>query len=473
MNVRRQFVGRARAACVWAILGSTMFLLGGCPLIPIGGGGGGGGGGEGGEPNNDEIRNKTFVGAANCALCHSGKHDEWAETLHSKALEALEGVGQGSNPACLVCHTVGFGQTDGFVDKTTTNYLANVQCENCHGAGGAHLRDPLNLAVRPVVSLSADVCGACHTDVHHPNFDQWSESRHARVTPDVAAQIVAGGTSVNNCGQCHSGEVFFRSRLNGETVADDAFVGKNPDELIPVTCAICHDPHARTGNAAAPETGRDFQLRFKEVASPTPSNVVEDTTNPERFNLCGQCHHDRGRTWDISTRGPHHSIQSNVYVGEMPMPEGQTDTPLVLSRVSVHSFAPEQCATCHMYRKDFESAEAPTISGHNFTVNTAGCATTGCHPSAEAAASAKATLQGEVKSRLDAIAARLGAPATWEYTSGGGPDAAGQTALSDQVRKARFLYYYVTNDLSLGVHNPAYVHAMLDKAEELLKEVGM
>jgi len=420
-----------------------------------------------------DVRNRAFVGADNCQLCHPGAHEDWSKTLHAKALDTLEAIGQGNNGQCIGCHTVGFGQQDGFVDRMTTPHLAGVQCENCHGAGGNHLRDPLNEQYTPVIDLSADVCGACHVGAHHPNFEQWSESGHHAVTEGVAEDLLEGGSSVNNCGLCHSGDVFVAVNVFGDTVPADAFDGLTAEYLTPITCAVCHDPHARTGFAAAPDTDRDYQLRFRQVASPTPSNAVEDTTNPQRFNLCGQCHHDRGRTWEASTRPPHHSLQANVYVGEMPVSDVETQDPLVLNRVSVHSFTPEQCSTCHMYRQDFNSEEAPAISGHNFTVNNAGCATSGCHPTTDAAVAAQATLQAEVQTRLDGIAERLGDRATWDYTSEGGPDEAGQAALGDWVKQTRFLYYYTTNDGSLGVHNPDYVRSMLDKAEELLDDNGM
>jgi hypothetical protein len=162
-----------------------------------------------------------------------------------------------------------------------------------------------------------------------------------------------------------------------------------------------------------------------------------------------------------------------VYVGEMAIPDPETQEPLVLSRVSVHSFAPEQCATCHMYRRDFQDELAPAISGHNFTVNNAGCATSGCHPSTDAAVAAQATLEVEVQSRLDDIASRLGDPTTWEYVANGGPDDAGQATLADEVKQVRFLYYYALEDGSLGVHNPDYVRSILEKAEELLTGLGL
>lgn len=469
MKKETRWSGLARVVSTSTLLVVGTVWLVGCPETippPDGGDGGGDGGGV------IDVTNKNFVGADTCKLCHKSTHDEWSQTLHVGALETLEAIGQGANAQCVGCHTVGFGQTDGFVSKTATPYLAGVQCENCHGAGGNHYRDPLNDQFTPQISIAADVCGACHTGSHHPNVEQWTESGHATVVPDVAADLIEGGSFVNNCGICHSGDVFYSINIKGETVPEDAFVTKTPEELTPVTCAICHDPHARTGFAATPDEGRDFQLRFRQVASPTPSNTIEDVTNPQRFNLCGQCHHDRGRTWETTTRAPHHSNQANVYAGEMPVSDLESQDPLVLGRVSVHSFAPEQCSTCHMYRQDFQSEEAPEISGHNFTINNAGCAASGCHPSSESAIQAQALLQTEVSERFADIVERLGDPTTWEYTAAGGPDADGQALLSDQLKQARFLYYYALNDGSLGVHNPAYVRSMIEKAEALLTEAG-
>lgn len=463
MNARRKFT---ETVVGWCGIGLLVCALAGCPAtMPPDGN-------ENDNTTGDSGLTGKYVGAATCALCHPGPHAEWAGTLHARALESLEAIGQGGNAQCVGCHTVGFGEEGGFVDRATTNSLAGVQCESCHGPGGDHVRDPINDAFKPIIDISADVCGACHQGSHHPNFEQWGMSLHAQINETVTGDLLEGGDFVNNCGLCHSGDVFYRVNVRGETVPPDAFTGLNPEDLTPITCAICHDPHSRTNNAATPDSGRDYQLRFRQVASPTPSNTVEDVTNPQRFNLCGQCHHDRGRTWVTGSRPPHHSNQANVYVGEMPMPDPESEPPLVLSRVSVHSFAPEQCATCHMYRQDFQSEQAPAISGHDFAVNNAGCATSGCHPSTEAAIAAQATLQAEVRARLDAIAMRLGDPATWEYTSNGGPNNDGQTALPDAVKQARFLYYYALVDGSFGVHNPDYVRSMLVKAEALLVELG-
>ncbi|MHC5109815.1 MAG: multiheme c-type cytochrome [Planctomycetota bacterium] len=413
-----------------------------------------------------------FAGSDVCISCHTNTHGDWQETLHATALDALKSIGQETNAECLPCHTVGFGEDGGYVDEATTLSLANVGCESCHGAARDHVDNVGDESMRPIKDISAEVCGACHTGSHHPNFDEWQTSNHATVTASIAQQMVEGNGFTNACGVCHSGDVVYRSVISGETVGNNDFAGMAVEDLNGITCVICHDPHAQTGNATEPGDGRDFQLRWPEVANPTPTNTVQAATDSDRFNLCGQCHHSRGQTWQSTSRGPHDSIQANVYLGEMPSPVDENDVaqPLVVSRTSIHALAPEQCATCHMYRQDFQDEEAPAIAGHSFEISFLGCATSGCHPSQDAAQAAQATLIGEVQTRLDDILIRLGDPAEWEYTANDGPEMQG--GVSDELKQIRFLYYYVIEDGSFGVHNPRYVRDILSAAEDTLTEIG-
>jgi hypothetical protein len=412
-----------------------------------------------------------YLGSTRCADCHARYHSDWAETLHAGALETLEAIGQGTNPDCLGCHTVGYGEEGGFVDRATTNDLAGVGCEACHGGARDHVMNISDESLRPVIDISANLCGQCHTGSHHPNFDEWSESGHADVTEGVDEELIVGGSFVNTCGPCHSGTVRYKSVILTETVPENEFEGQEPEDLIAITCAICHNPHQRTGNATDPGDGRDFQLRYPETAYPTPTNTIEAATDPTRFNICGQCHHSRGRNWTSTSRGPHGSVQSNVYVGEMATPDtgDEAGEPLVPSMVHKHIEAREQCATCHMYRKDFGSEQAPAIAGHTFQVTFEGCMTTGCHSTG--IESRLETFQANVQERLDEIEDRLGDPATWEYSSEGGP--MDQSTISDNVKKIRFLLKYVEADGSRGVHNPDYVLSMLDEAERLLDVEGL
>jgi hypothetical protein len=455
---------RSRTGLLATIAGGCLVFAVGCPdlFTPATGGGGV-------LTGNSGLTGK-FVGSARCSLCHVNTHAKWSQTLHASALDTLEEVGQGTNAACLPCHTVGYGKAGGFADRATTNDLAGVGCEDCHGAARDHVENVEDESLRPPVDISAALCGTCHTGAHQPTYEQWQQSSHAAVVQGVAEDITeTGDFYTNTCGVCHVGDIYYQATLQGKTVASDAFVGAAVSSLNGITCAVCHDPHERTGNAIMPDEGRDFQLRFPEVATPTATNTVAAATDTTRFNGCGQCHHSRGTIWTATSRGPHHSVQSNVYAGEMPMPDGAE--PLVFSRVSVHSFAPEQCATCHMYRQDFQSDVAPAISGHSFEINRSSCATTGCHPSTAQAQAVQATLREEISGRLDDLEARLDAWGNWKYSAEGGPE--DQSAIPDEILQVRFLLEYAQNDGSLGIHNPAYIRDMLLKADELLKSLGL
>lgn len=505
-------LGRDSHRTLWLIgvpLAACLALtLAGCPLPP----GGGGGGGTG----NSGLTGK-YIGSTACKTCHSTAHTEWSETLHATALETLEEIGQGSNAACVGCHTVGFGEAGGFANRATTNDLAGVGCEACHGAGqdhqrwatvssgvhvrfkgvaclGCHAADasiPLDLSTQNIMSrnLSSSVCGRCHQGEHHPTFEDWEESRHSQLQETLLEEF-ADGTNAASCGACHSGDYFYWAKIQNVTSFVDMKAGttvtvgnamlkdKTEEQMAKIECAICHDPHAKTGKAIQPEDGRDYQLRFDQIKFATPTNDLTAAQDPTRFNICGQCHHARNRVWTDSSREPHPSDQVNVFFGEMPLPPSDP-TPIVASRPSVHLGAPEQCSTCHVYRRPIQEGIAPAVSGHTFEVNFAGCVAAGCHQSEAIAQTKFNGLKVEMDGRAAAVKTALDAWAvahpvegkgalSWEYTSEGGPSSSGQAKIPNAIKKARYIYYYVVAGGGNGVHNPDYVREGLINALALV-----
>jgi hypothetical protein len=337
-------------------------------------------------------------------------------------------------------------------------------------------------SLRPPVSIASSVCGQCHTGEHQPNYDDWLTSKHAAVEPELVPRFAAG-TSLTSCGKCHSGDYFYHAILKGETIGNTFLQGKSGEEMAGITCAICHNPHAKTGNAATPEDGRDYQLRYPQIKYTTPTTDLTMAQDPTRFNLCGQCHHSRDRVWTNSNREPHPSDQANVFFGEMPLPASNPD-PIVPFRNSVHLNTPEQCSTCHVARKMEQGGIAPSISGHTFEVNFIGCVQ--CHGSVEIAQARLENLEAELDLRnelileaLDDWEARNSDPGEfcdtvahtgpcWEFTSEGGPadNAGGQGMIPDDIKKARYIYYYVKDGGGTGVHNPDFVREALILAEE-------
>ena len=154
------------------------------------------GGHNGQAPAQPGAQAAAFVGADVCRACHRNQHAAWTTTVHSEALGTLEAAGQDGNAGCLPCHTVGFGEPTGFVSKDDTPHLANVQCENCHGAGGNHVGNPAQNGM--LVPLEADLCGQCHQGFHHPTFEQWSSSAHGHALETIQNHA-HGGDSCLAC----------------------------------------------------------------------------------------------------------------------------------------------------------------------------------------------------------------------------------------------------------------------------------
>src|ERR1041385_8896226 len=100
-NAFRTVMGLTLAVpLIWSLMGV------GCPA---GSGGTGGTGETGGDttggggtttPGDSGVTGK-YKGPNACAQCHANIHSDWMGTLHSRALEVLESVGQGTNPDCL------------------------------------------------------------------------------------------------------------------------------------------------------------------------------------------------------------------------------------------------------------------------------------------------------------------------------------------------------------------------------------
>ncbi len=278
-----------------------------------------------------------------CSGCHPGPQLEWVETAHADAWAGLQGSGHAAG-YCEACHNVsalGNGVTDPNVAWTATGdpRFLDVQCESCHGPGLGHVTYPAG--EQPLASLDAMLdatngCGECHNGTHHPFVEQWSTSAHGK-GPNTA---YAGGRSA--CAPCHEGkaalEVTFGVNAN--------YLEKGGDELLTITCAVCHDPH---GSAF------DGQLRAS-IDLPT-----ED-------NLCMRCHSRSGTPW--SSHGPHAAQGFLILgrdVGYVPPGSG------LKLEVIPNPHGPRNneglCATCHMQRGTFTDAAGNFVLesvGHSF-----------------------------------------------------------------------------------------------------------
>jgi peroxiredoxin len=112
------------------------------------------------------LRAKGYSGSEACGVCHESQHETWELTNHAHAFDTLVKHGSESDPECVSCHVVGFGQSGGFDLTTRAHELEDVGCETCHGRGGPHLT--------PVTEAKGDyqkACLGCHDTKHSLGFD--------------------------------------------------------------------------------------------------------------------------------------------------------------------------------------------------------------------------------------------------------------------------------------------------------------
>jgi len=472
------------------------------------------------------IINNGFVGSGGCSGCHGDKCGEWLTTRHSTATRELQDTNGAISDFflanCVVCHSVGRGQPTGFVNLKSTPHLANVGCETCHGPSAAHKYGDHDV-VHPVVSLAAEICGGCHTDSHHPTYDEWTNTLHAVVTPHVAEYFLdpdplTGQQRQMSCGACHSGATRMAMLANYQ----DMLAGRTNALTLPsaheaatygVTCSVCHDPHSKYN---------DFQLRnrlfstnfFTLGTSYASTNVVRTnfsgtvTTNfyflntafatqyDENIQICAQCHNSRGAKWTDTSRPPHHSPQYNLLIGSVQAGYLNGTTPMP----SPHGLNTNGCAQCHVVHVTPPGTIAdtnPVVTGHSFEMNLIGCVAAGCHRSTNNARGFLVGMQADTTNGISEIVGLLNTWATtkapaiirtnygalaWEYTTPGtlgnpsgntsvvGPPSGGtgvpnlQTNIPNTIKQARFNLYTVFHDQSLGAHNPDYTLRLLDLA---------
>jgi hypothetical protein len=120
----------------------------------------------------------AYAWADSCKTCHEPVYVAWAKTKHASALNRLSAAEQ--EKECVGCHLT--GPKTKVIDA---NKVLNqgVQCESCHGAAAAHVKDP---AVRTGLTKMppASLCEECHSD-KSPHFKGFFYSAMAGLSHKV------------------------------------------------------------------------------------------------------------------------------------------------------------------------------------------------------------------------------------------------------------------------------------------------
>jgi hypothetical protein len=111
-----------------------------------------------------------FIGVEECTICHDEARKVWDGTPHSHAYKTLQDDFKEYNLECVNCHVTGYdkpgGSTVTYVEK-----LKDVQCEECHGPGSLHAKNPDKKDLIILKPNPQSCVSQCHHPPHVENFD--------------------------------------------------------------------------------------------------------------------------------------------------------------------------------------------------------------------------------------------------------------------------------------------------------------
>lgn len=319
-----------------------------------------------------------------CTSCHSGTNDQftpWAKSGHAEIFKDNVNNPNGHySTSCVVCHTAGYDPktvNDGIDDQSdwqalvdsgklthgaVTNWAdilaqfpksarrANIQCENCHGPnnGPGHARLDGSRS-----SIASDVCATCHGEPpRHGRFQQWQLSGHANYEIARAEGMSAG------CAKCHSGQGFIQWAKKGFT--GSVTVNWTEDDIEPITCAACHEPHDVGTTSGSASTNSTVRL----MGSTTMLDAGFKAENVGKAATCMMCHNSRrglkndGTFGSDLSRATHLGPQTDILMGQnMYFTE--------VGKPGFHSKIEDSCVTCHMEETDPPAGLSYNLGGTN------------------------------------------------------------------------------------------------------------
>jgi hypothetical protein len=418
----------------------------------------------------------------NCIKCHT---TGWDQTANNGNFGYLAHKANGATPAWDTTWTKNASVTGSYIktnDMTNWNQMntsypnlvatATIGCEDCHGPANYHSTTGSKLGI----SRNSDPCMQCHAanfpGGHHALGNYWATSVHA-ILPN------GSHTAQTSCYPCHSGSAFVTWVKAGKSSSapyDTTTIGGQPsptnDGNVEIGCPACHDPHTMELRTTTFDTLRNGYR--------VPANIGG------KGKLCMNCHNSR---YSVKTRvtnkaplygfsdrfGPHHNPQADMYYGSNAYQYGDSS----LTGLMTHGSLADACVTCHM--APGANPGNLTQAGHTWAmVDSAGKPTVGgllacqpCHGTitnySDIRASADYDGNGKIEgfqTELEGLLTRLKNKLPHDSTG----EVISMLADSLKVKGNQKLvgdiynYWFVTESRCIGVHNPKYAVAILQKA---------
>ena len=250
------------------------------------------------------LRAQGYSGSEACGVCHESEHETWTFTRHATAFDTLVTHGANTDPECIGCHVVGFGQPGGFVSERETRRARKrglrslPRPRRAASLAGLHQRRELRAGLRP-----------CHDAKHSLGFEyatflpRVSHAANAAIAKLplaekqkllAAARRAAQGPAADESRVRRLGRLSQLPRREYETWSRSAHAGaverlsavhkeRNPD------CLRCHTTgFGRPGGF--PEKGRPRSTRTapRSAASPATGRaaITSRRTRPRSARSC-------------------------------------------------------------------------------------------------------------------------------------------------------------------------------------------
>ncbi|KXB00302.1 hypothetical protein AKJ40_01565, partial [candidate division MSBL1 archaeon SCGC-AAA259M10] len=284
----------------------------------------------------------------------------------------------------------------------------------------------------PEVNLSAELCGNCHTDSHHPTIDEWNEYESEDFDSETEAshsEPTESYAKSEGCVACKSTDGAIKNleksgvfNLNEEELP-------SPDVVKEwrITCVACHEPHAA-------------ELR------------VEDESK-----LCGNCHNSEMEKLepDGETTTVHHSQWGMYKDSDWTTGRGHPQL---------------GCPNCHMATRSIdEEAGIPANTGHTFDVNaellgseylTGEVKCENCHQDLATTIEEKQAIVEEKISSIESLKEEATSAIKAENNS----------ELVSTYNNGLFYLSFVEHDASTGIHNFSKTISTLQKSYSMLHQ---